>query len=593
MDNKKENEHPIEEYKLQGKVDPRLFKTIEFFSNPPNKKTMSPTRSRRIINIDGNPSMGTGNSSFSPPPSEPPSTPKGMKARPNSPNLMHNDIKKEEKPSKRLSVHQQDLISSTRLNNVQKEAISATLNKKPTRSDSLRNVKQETPAPSSPARSRFKGMSFTSRPKGGKVHDSAEDNQNNNTLTVGARARTYTTPNPPRPLTPIMPSSMGALQKKEEEVVKQEKALEEKKLQQESELQEKEKALEAKRIEQEAKLKIKELALKNKFKELIVVTKQNQEAAQILKKEKSEVAQSKNDLYIQAFLKAYCLDNSTAAIDTCLAANYDIDTIIKDGKTLLHLAMEERNTPVAKYLLTNDKQKPTRNIQDKWGFTPLHYAAINHDLPMVQLLLWKEELISYRDDYDEIRQRIDRTYLSNALIKDKNGQTPRALLDSKNEDFGALENELLLGESRAKEIYAKVVQTKEEELKRLMDRKDSFMPAGFGNPKTLLEKQQEMGLFINTQLDGMRERIEATIILEEEKDIVLRELDEFQQSVQQDISILREIPKKNNPEISSSPSTSPTPKRPPLKFSLSAGNIQNIKHKAEDVARNISPGKKS
>lgn len=75
---------------------------------------------------------------------------------------------------------------------------------------------------------------------------------------------------------------------------------------------------------------------------------------------------------------------SADAVKTLLESGADPDQLFFNGETALHVAVEQKNQQLVKLLLAYGADV---NVQErKEGFTPLMYAAIMDDRPMMQLL---------------------------------------------------------------------------------------------------------------------------------------------------------------------------------------------------------------
>jgi len=64
-----------------------------------------------------------------------------------------------------------------------------------------------------------------------------------------------------------------------------------------------------------------------------------------------------------------------------------INTKDQDSKTILHLATEAKLVLVFPHILDDPRAKKFVNVQDKFGNTPLHYAAKNKNREMLRLLI--------------------------------------------------------------------------------------------------------------------------------------------------------------------------------------------------------------
>lgn len=75
---------------------------------------------------------------------------------------------------------------------------------------------------------------------------------------------------------------------------------------------------------------------------------------------------------------------SADAVKALLESGVDPDQLFFNGETALHVAVEQKNQQLVKLLLAYGADV---NVQErKEGFTPLMYAAIMDDRPMMQLL---------------------------------------------------------------------------------------------------------------------------------------------------------------------------------------------------------------
>ena len=95
-------------------------------------------------------------------------------------------------------------------------------------------------------------------------------------------------------------------------------------------------------------------------------------------------ATNNSDCYRDIFDAAK--DGDFVRLEECIKQNdVDINSVNKDGKTLLYIASSENNFVLVKFLLQNGAGKSVEKAVAGW--TPLYNACYNNNLDMVRYLV--------------------------------------------------------------------------------------------------------------------------------------------------------------------------------------------------------------
>ncbi|KAK3583377.1 hypothetical protein CHS0354_040339 [Potamilus streckersoni] len=76
---------------------------------------------------------------------------------------------------------------------------------------------------------------------------------------------------------------------------------------------------------------------------------------------------------------------SAPVIEALIQAGLDLNTRTNDDNHVMHVAAENDNLPIVKYLIVNNPSLPLQN--DKKGWTAIHYAAMGGSAPVIESLI--------------------------------------------------------------------------------------------------------------------------------------------------------------------------------------------------------------